>query len=199
MPGIPNGVAPLYLPLGQRAVAVNGPWQTVLSGNETEVWARQLRNQEPEKDATNAALVTARRIGHGIVVSAHGGMFRDYYRGHYPLLRTFIGALVERMGVEWAIEVEGPARLEMTLRQSGLALLVNLINRGAGEVLSPRCAIIEELPPISNIVLRIPRAVSPAQVYAVPGDTVITWEHDRGQLVVRVPQLDIHAVIVIQE
>ena len=87
----------------------------------------------------------------------------------------------------------------MTLRQSGLALLVNLINRGAGEVLSPRRVIIEELPPISNIVLRIPRAVSPAQVYAVPEDTVITWEHDRGQLVVRVPQLDIHAVIVIQE
>jgi len=197
MPATPNGVMPLYLPLGQRAVAVNGPWQPVALNGAGEVWVTRLRDQEPEKDTTSDALITARHVGPGMVVAAHGGMFRDYYRGHYPLLRQFIGDLIERMDVPWAIEVEAPARLEITLRQSEAGLLVNLINRGAGEALSARRVIIDELPPITDIVLRLPYVAPPAHVHAVPADTPVTWEHGAGQLVVRVPRLEIHAVIVI--
>lgn len=197
VPGKPNGVAPLYLPLGERAVAINGPWQPVLLNDEGEVWAIRLRDQEPQKDTTTQALVTARRLGQGLVVAAHGGMFNDYYRGHYPLLRQFIGSLIERMNITWAVEVEGPARLELTLRQGNNGLLVNLINRGAGETLSPRRVIIEELPPITDIVLRLPCQVPPTDVRIVPASTPITWEHGDGHLVVRVPRLDIHAVVVI--
>jgi hypothetical protein len=102
------------------------------------------------------------------------------------------------MAITWGVEVEAPARLALTLRRHDGQLLVNLLNRGAGEALSTHRVIIEELPPITDIVLRIPCVEPLTQVRVVPADTVITWEHTQAQLTVRVPRLDIHAVIVVQ-
>jgi len=197
MPAIPSGVAAQYLPLGERAVSVNGPWQPVRPREDTEVWIERLDNHEPSKDHTGEAVVTCRRIGTGAILGIHGDMFHDYYRGHYPLLRTLIGTLVERLNITWAVEAGGPARLELVLRWRGTDLLINLINRGAGEALSARRVIVEELPPITNIILRVPRSTAPNAVTVAPGGAHIDWTYDNGTVTIQAPRLDIHMVIVV--
>ena len=198
VPPGPDAVAPSYLPLGDRAVSVNGPWQPAAPEEGTEVWLERLTNHDPVKDRTGEAVVTCRRVGAGIIVAIHGELFRDYYRGHYPLARQLIGALIDRMGIRWAVEVEGPPRLELVLRQRDETMLINLINRGAGEALSPRRVIVDELPPITDIVLRVPRGTAPTTVQAVPSNTPLAWDYSSGMLALRVPRLDIHTVIAVR-
>ena len=144
------------------------------------------------------AEVSRRPLGWGAGVGVHGPVFRDYFLGHYPLLRTWIGSLVDRMAIRWQVRVDGPARLEMVLRQQGGRLLVNLINRGAGEALSANRVIVEELPPVENVVLKIRRDTRPQSVTLVPGGRQLAWGHANGLLSVKVPKVFIHTVVVVE-
>ena len=185
-----------YLQVGEQAVGVSGRWQAVVPEAGTEALAYRLTQQEPAKDATGEVIITRRRVGAGSIVGIHGPIFRNYFQGHYPLLRRFIGELVEGLGVQWQVEVDGPARLEVILREKAGKLVVNLINRGAAEMLMPRRVVNEELVPVENITLTVRRDSRPQEVTAVP-DGEPEWSYSAGLLQVRVPLVEIHTAIVI--
>jgi hypothetical protein len=189
---------PVYLPLDDRAVPVSGPWQPVIPQEGVEVWHYRLVQQEPQKDISDAAVVTRRNVGQGAIVAVHGPIFRDYYLGHYPLLRHFIAGLTARLGIVWTVTVEASPRMEMILRQKNNKLLVNLVNRGAGEMLSSQRVIVEELLPVEHAVVRIRRAVPPKSVTVEPDHTPIEWSYHDGLLEVNVPAVDIHCVVVVE-
>ena len=201
------GVAPLpplhedkpslhYLPAGDKAAAVSGPWQPVQPLPGTEVWVELMRQQEPGKDETGVPAVTARRVGQGWVIAAHGPLFRNYIRGHYPLLRSFIGDLIARAQIPWQVTLQAPPRLELITRRRDHQLLINLINRGAAETLSPNRVIVDELLPVTNITVQVRLNASPTQVTITP-DTDLTWDYADSLLTIQVPQVDIHSVIAI--
>lgn len=186
-----------YLAVGREATPVSGPWQPVrLAG--AEAWAFHLKDQEPDKDTTDRPAVTRHRCGRGVVAAVHGPIFRDYFLGHYPRLRRFIGDLLLSLGAERMVELTAPPRLELVLRRKERRLVVNLINRGAGEMLSPRRVIVEELPPVREVEVRIRRDRPPQRVRAAPGGETIDWTHADGILTVRLPVVEIHTAIVVE-
>ncbi len=188
-----------FLPVDGRAVSVSPGWQPIEPVAETEVWTYRMREQEPEKDTTDEAIVTRRVAGDGSIVSIHGPIFRDYAIGHYPDLRRFIAGLVDRLAIEWAVTVEAPPRLELILRRKDGRLLVNLINRGAAETLGPQRVIVDELLPVADVVVRVPRAAAPGTVSVVPDDTPMSWSYADGMLEVKLPRVEIHCVVQIEE
>ncbi len=194
-PSQDEGEKACYLPVDGKAVPVSGPWQPVVLNAGTEALAYTMSQQDPSKDMTDQPAVTIRKVGKGAVVACHGPLFRNYFMGHYPLLRRFIGSVIDNLGIDWAVKVDGPPRLEVILRQREGKLLVNLINRGAGEMLSPKRVIVEELPPVTDITLRIPRETEPASVAITPADTPMEWTYEGGEVVVTLSRLEIHAVV----
>jgi alpha-L-fucosidase len=186
-----------YLPVGGRAVPASGPWQPVSPMAGTTVLAHRLAQQEPDKDDTGQAAVTQRRVGKGSVVAIHGSIFRDYLLGHYPLLRQFISALIDGLGIPWEVSVEAPPRLEMIARRKDDRLVINLVNRGAGEALSPHRVIVEELPAVTNVVLRIRRDCAPQSVMVAPDGPTPTWTYADNLLTIEVPRVDIHSAVVV--
>ena len=175
---------------------VSGPWQPVKPLAGTEIVTCRLAQQEPGKDATGQAIITCRAAGAGSVIAVHGPIFRDYFLGHYPLLRQFIGGLVERLDIPWQVTVEAPPRLELIARRKDGALVVNLVNRGAGEALSPNRVIVEELPPVTDVVLRIRRDTAPASVTVAPGGETPRWAFADGVLTIEIPRVEIHHAVV---
>jgi hypothetical protein len=188
----------VFLPLGDRAVPVGFAWQPVSPAAGTKVVSYRLNEQDPVRNLTDQAIVTRRDVGKGAIIAVHGPLFRNYYTDHAPSLREFIGKLVDGMGIPWAATVDGPPQLEMVLRQKDGKLLVNLINRGAGEALSANRNTVENLPPIDNVLVRVPRASTPKSVVIVPLDAKMTWAYKNGVVTIKVPQLDIHRVLVIE-
>ncbi len=169
-----------------------------MPGPDTEVLIYRLRQQEPTKDVTDQAVVTKRGVGKGAIVGIHGPIFRDYVLGHYPLLREFIGVLVKNLGIPWEVTVDAPPHLEQIVRVKNGKLLVNLINRGAGETFSPSRSVLEELPPIENVTVHIRRARRPKFVRVVPNDSNIMWSYAKGSVTVKVPRVAIHQVVVVE-
>jgi hypothetical protein len=128
----------------------------------------------------------------------YGPVFRNYYMAHSPALREWVGNLLDDLGIPWMASVKGPPHLEMILRQKNGRLLVNLLNRGAGETLSPSRVIVDELPPIEHVVVRLRRDGPPKSVTIVPSDEHIDWSYREGWVTVNVPRVDIHRVVVVQ-
>jgi len=186
-----------YLPIGARAVSVSVPWQPVAPREDTEAWAYRLAQQEPEKDTTEQVIVTRRPAGRGSIIAVHGPIFQNYASGHYPDVRAFIAGLVDRLNISWMAEVEAPARLELILRRKNGKLVINLLNRGAGETLSPHRVIVDELPPVRDVVVRIRHQDRPRAVTAVPDDTPLDYSYDDGVVTVTLPRVDIHSAIVV--
>ena len=120
----------------------------------------------------------------------------DHEDGHPPVP---VDELVTRLDIAWMAEVEAPARLEVILRRKDGKLLVNLINRGAGEMLSPQRVIVDELPPVHDVVVRLRCAQRPQSVTIVPEEPEIDWSYADGRVTVRVPRVDIHSVVVVAE
>jgi hypothetical protein len=198
--GVEAGGEPMagtYLPVGSEVTPASGPWQPVrLNGAETLV--PHFRQQDPEKDRTDMPAVTLRRLGKGLVAAIHGPLFQDYYLGHYPRIRRLIGELLGRLGVERLATLEASPRVELVLRRRGEALVANLINRGAGEMLNARRVIVEELPPVRDVRLRIRTDRPPRRILAVPGETAFTWSGEDGAITVHLPLLEIHCALVIE-
>lgn len=189
--------APVYLPVEGRAVGVFGPWHAVKPDARTEVLGYRLEEQEPEKDTTHDIIITRRRVGSGSIVAVHGPLFRNYFLGHYPLLRRFIAALIDQFAIPWQVTLDAPAKLEPVVREKDGRLLVNLINRGAGETLTPQRLIVEELAPVENVVVRVRCAEQPKSVSVLPGDDEIQWSYREGMLTIEIPRIEIHSVITI--
>jgi hypothetical protein len=188
----------IFLPLGNRAVPVGFAWQAVSLATGTKVVSYRLNEQDPARNLTDQAIVTRRDVGKGAIIAVHGPIFRNYYTDHAPSLREFIGKLVDELNIPWAATVEGPPQVEMVLRQKEGKLLVNLINRGAGEAFSANRNTVENLPPIENLLVRVPRTSAPKSVAIAPSDAKMTWAFKNGLVTVKVPQLDIHRVVIIE-
>ena len=197
-PGGEEQEGPIYLASRGRAVGLFGPWQPVIVSEGTEVLATLLRQQEPDKDRSGQAAITLRRIGSGSVMAVHGPVFGNYFAGHYPMLRDLLSDLIERLGVEWTVTVDGSPAVEMVVRRRPGSLLINLINRGAGETLSPHRVIVDELTPVRDLAVHVSGS-HPRSVRAVPDDLRMTWTHENGRLTVTLPELDIHRVLVVEQ
>lgn len=187
-----------YLPVGERAVSVSGPWQPVSPQGGTEAWVYRLAQQEPDKDTTEQVIVTRRAVGQGSIVAVHGPLFQNYAGGHYPDVRAFVAGLVDRLRIPWLVEVDGPPRLEVILRHKEGKLVVNLINRGAGEALSPQRVIVDELQPVRDVVVRLYRPERPRAVTVVPADSPLDWTHEGGRVTITLPRVDIHSAIIVE-
>jgi hypothetical protein len=164
----------------------------------TEGWVYRLAQQEPDKDGTGQVIVTRPPVGQGAIVAIHGPLLRDYVIGHYPDVRGFIDGLVRRMGVAWMVEVEAPARLEVVLRRKNGTLLVNLIKRGAGETLSPHKVIVQNVPPVQDVVVHVRYPRQPQSITAVPVAPQLTWTFTDGWITLHLPRVDIHSVLAVE-
>ena len=187
-----------YLPVAQRAVGVTGPWQPVAAGDGAEAWTHLLKQQEEAKDTTDHTVAVHHRIGNGSVTSVHGDIFREYYNGHTPLLRDFIGGLIDRLEIDWEVRVDGPPALEVVTRTQGSRLAINLINRGAGEMLTPRRVQFDDLDPIQHISITVQQAARPRSVTLAPSADPVSWAWHNGVLSIMVPSVRIHDIVVVE-
>jgi alpha-L-fucosidase len=199
------GVAPAGEPLPStylcstdgEVVPVSGPWQPVLL-EDCGATIEHLRQQEPEKDGTDQAAMTLRGIGAGVVAAIHGPVFRDYFLGHYPRLRRLLGEVLAGLDAPRTVELEAPPRLELVLRQRDDQLVIHLVNRGAGEMLNDHRVVVEELPPVTDVVLRVQRDTAPARIDIFPPTPGTETTVADGVVTIRLPSVEIHTVITVQ-
>ena len=90
--------------------------------------------------------------------------------------------------------LEGPPCVDMVLREQNGCLLVHLLNViGSGAVKAN--TIIDYIPPVGPVTVRVQLQKEPAQVDLVPGEAEMTSTWADGVLTVRLDSAAIHEVL----
>jgi hypothetical protein len=178
--------------------ALPAPWAPVRPV-DGEVYARVMPHRQltepPQAGETEYPGVTIRRAGRGAVAAIHGNFMRPYYLCHNPRMRHFIRDLLDALGVRRRVEVAAPPSLEVSLRSKGDVLFVHLVNRAANPTLTPRLYVVEEVPPVSGLQVRLRLDRQPVAVTLEPGGRPLEWSYADGWLSATVPRLEIHDIV----
>lgn len=182
-----------------NAVAlVGGPWQAVRPV-DARVLLPLLRDQELGKDETGWPAATINDVGEGRVAAIHGSVFTEYMGFHSGDLRRILRDVFDELDPPVALRVDGAGpSVHVTLRSKDGNTLVHLVNRGAGNEMSPRRPEVESVPDVGPLVVRLRRAHEPSSVHLVP-EGAVEWTHQEGELHITVPRLGTHAAIVVSD
>jgi hypothetical protein len=175
-----------------------GKWSFAIPAAGTDVLAGNCRNLEPGLEDLSQPVITVRPLGKGRVVAIHGDFFRNYFAMHFPRIRASFEDLVAGLDIEWTVELAAPAWVEVVCRRQGKALMVNLLNRGSGETLSPQRTIVEDLPSVESVTVAVRAATPPSSVTLEPDGTPLPWNYADGIIGVTLPTVRIHDIVAIR-
>jgi len=96
-------------------------------------------------------------------------------------------------------EVEADGAVVHTIRRQPGRTVVHILNRGVTPATSPRNVSVERVPAVGPVTLRLRLAERPASVRVVPGGQDLDWIWDGGVVSVKLPQVHIHAAVVVEE
>lgn len=189
-----NGVC---LPVEGKAVKVDGDWTTVIVDEDTQVLTCCLTGEEVTHNSTDKPVATRREIGKGGITSIYGPIFEGYFHGHYPLLRQYVKNVIDTMDIDWKLEVTGPSWLEVVLREKDGKLIINLLNRGAGAMTNERRPIIDALPEIREVTIKVKQSSEPEQVKLLPENDELKFSYENQTVTITVPQIKVHDIVTI--
>jgi hypothetical protein len=191
-----------HVPAADGMVPVSSsPWRLVKAG-KAQVLARLGATQLRDEQLLPPPAATLNRVGKGAVAYLPCNLFRDYSANRYPLIRDFVHEVVRALAGRLEIEVQAPPSVDVVLRRQGARKIVHLLNRSTGIPTGPSSGVVDEVPPVGPVTLRMKLAHEPTQVSLAFEKAALTWKYTAGRtggiLKVEVPAVHLHAAILVE-
>ncbi|MFN2285061.1 MAG: hypothetical protein ACK2UQ_11615, partial [Anaerolineae bacterium] len=137
------------------------------------------------------------RMPSGRIAAIYGPLGSVYREYHTPHLREFLRGVMQALFPQPLVEIDGPPCIDVTVRKKDGKLLVHLFNT-AGMQTGSAYTIVDFVPTVGPLTLRVRLDAAPSSVTLVPGDDEIAHTWADGVLTVSLPSLYIHTVVVIE-
>jgi hypothetical protein len=185
-----------HLPAGKECASLPGPWHPVKALN-AKAYAPIMKDQEIGKDETEFPAVTIRDLGKGKIVAIHGDFMRTYFDTHHPRQRNFMKTLLESLAIPFKCVVSASPNVEVSMREKGNSLFVNLVNRAVNPTLTPRLHIVEEIPKTGKVTVRLHLPEKPKTVTLEPNARHVDWSYRDKCLTANIESVDIHDILTV--
>lgn len=137
--------------------------------------------------------------GKGFAAAVPADIFSSYKRHNcLPEARRFMGRVLKRLMPERAIEIEAPTVIEIIFHRKNKKLYIHLGNRSSGIAFSPERRMIDEIPPVGPVSLRLRLTKAPVSVRLMPSGKNADWHYENGIATVTVPSVHIMESVEIQ-
>jgi len=177
-------------------VSVNGVWQKV---SLTTAEAVGRRYPSCDNRASGEIAATVNKHGQGRVGAIFGPVGPRFLRQHHPYLREFIGRVAIEVWPQPDLAVDGPPCLDVSLRKTAQGhVVVHLLNR-ANVPTSTDHSLIDYVPPVGPVTVRLRCPGEPRHVEWIPGREVVQWSWTDGMLKATVPSVDVHGALLIKQ
>jgi len=145
-----------------------------------------------------APAATINAVGKGAVACVPFDVFRFFAARRHPMVRQFVGELVQALAGELDIRVHAPTCVDVVLRRKGGRTIVHLINRASGIPNRPNDGSVDEIPPVGPVKVEVRLPQKPSAVRLAFEKCGFDWEYvaRRGEAVAAVDKVHIHAAIV---
>jgi len=147
------------------------------------------------KDAMVAS--TVNKYGKGTIAATYVDLGESFIESHAPVIRNEYKKVMTRLFPSPKVEVICPHVVDVALRQKDGKLQVHLVNT-SGMQTSPIYAIIDYIPEVHNIKLRIRLDSKPKSVEWAYGGETESMQYENGILSLELKKLEIHDVLVIE-
>jgi hypothetical protein len=190
-----------YVPAGDGAAPVaSAAWRLLETTTAEKLAPLGTTPLLDERLLPNPA-ATLHRIGRGAVAYIPCDVFREFRLNRYPPLRLFLHDVLRRLAGPLDIEVAAPSCVDVVLRRQGTRRIVHLINRSSGVSTTSISGMIDEIPPVGPITIRMRTAGRPQKVHVAfenPAFRTTPSADSGGRLAVCVSQVHIHAAVVVE-
>jgi hypothetical protein len=116
--------------------------------------------------------------------------------GNLPY-RRLVQTLLERLLPEPLVRLDGPSGVEVVVNRQGERSVVHLLFYPS-ERRAEGLDIIEDIIPLVNLKLSVKLSQAPGKVYLAPQGTPLPFEYSGGYVHLTVPELNGHAMIVLE-
>ena len=117
--------------------------------------------------------------------------------GQRPLLRKFFRDVVGELFPERLVKIKGSSRAVVSLMEKGGDLIVNLLNAG-GDHSNPGAFTFDEIPPTGPVEVFIRETKPVKEIVRQPDGAIQEAVRRDGYLTVTVPEVGIHAALVVK-
>jgi hypothetical protein len=200
---------PAVLHVGQNAVTVPGPWQAVRPRSGTKVIAWRTFKACEKRDPHPATTLV--RCGKGKIAATFGSLAMGHYLTHAPATRDLARVVLGELCRPLVTLLPGDyGNVEVVLRRKANRLIVHLLN--ANNMATAECStgqdgnaitcagnspLVESVPVIGPLTLRLRSATRPTRVTEEPGGKRLEVRPaGRNLWDIMVPQLHIHVAVV---
>lgn len=157
---------------------------------------RSGHEQRPEY--ADSPAVTRQSYGSGEGWYLASDFFAAYYRCQYPGFRELLGELFERTLPDPALATDAPPSVEIVWRRRGTTQILHLIDHDPGKSQAPNSAYVEAVPRTAPFSLTLSLDFQPDHVRIVPEGSEADWRCDERQVIVQVPEFQIHTALVVE-
>ena len=127
-------------------------------------------------------------------------LFRAYRRSASRVYRTLLSNLIDLLAPERLVEGSLPTSAQVTVTQqptAGGRLIAHVLSYAA-ERRTAQIDVIEDVIPLHDVQLKLRTGFRPSRVYEAPSSAPLTYEWKDGQVSVRLPRVEGHAMVVVE-
>ncbi|MVM29066.1 hypothetical protein GO755_03410 [Spirosoma sp. HMF4905] len=187
---------PKWVLHNSSTVVLTGPFQPVrITGKDTKAIDLFLKSEAA--DPVAGVIATETSFGKGQLTAVYADLSSDYQKHQPARLRDFIASLARPLLPKPLVEVSGSHLVHVVLNRQHGRLALNLINTG-GRHADPQVFTYDEVPPLTNLTIRLRTDVKPKRIVQQPENKVLPIHYANGIATVTVPKLGIHSVLMVE-
>lgn len=195
--GTAKANAPLHLGPASTPAVVTGDRQAVTLGARATALGEiravpAANNATSPESATPAASITP--LGRGQIAATYFSFGGAYNKEPNEAARRFLADLVHRLYPAPIAEVTGSNSVDVSVARNHGKLLVNLVNTAGPHRTQ---GILETIPPVGPLDVKIRLAAKPARITLEPGARSVPFTYAQGIAHLTVPTVAIHDTLAV--
>jgi hypothetical protein len=184
-----------WVSINNELAVVNDSLQNVSLSADNQVLGKYFYNNDyRDGEGVSASM---KQLGKGKIAGIYFNFGNSYLNLQSPALRDFLKNIVNKLFQNPIVEVSGSKLVHTTVNNMKGKLAINLINSG-GNHNSNKIQTFDELPPLSNLSLKIRLDKAPKKIVQQPENLPLKFTYKNGLANLVVPKLEVHSIIMIE-
>ena len=154
----------------------------------------------PSREKSQYPAITLNRYGKGKAIYVSPPIFKCYYETNNQIYRKITQHLLDLLlsTDEQSLITNAPLSVEVSMMKKKNMTIVHLVNYHA-EKQGGGARVIEQIPVLRDIDVRIKRQFKPGRVYLAPSKTELQYRVENDYISLVVPEVHIHQMVVIED
>lgn len=185
-----------YIGFGDRMAGIKGWFQSVRLKSGTE--SVGVVSKSNDFRFAQWPFVSVAAYGKGKIAGVYADIGDSYNQFQAPVCKAMVKATVEKLMPNPVTRISGSGYVHTVVAKKDGKLTIHLMNT-AGMHSNRDVYAYDEVPPLQNLTVQIRTGTKPAKIVSQPEAKPLPFVYDKGVVTVKIPRLEIHTMLVVEQ